>query len=58
MMVTHDVNEAVYLSERVVVMSRRPGRMVEEIHCIALDRDSDRETTVLSEAFRKLRNEV
>jgi NitT/TauT family transport system ATP-binding protein len=56
-MVTHDVDEAVYLSERVVVMSKRPGRMVEEF-TIALDRDGGRETTVLSEAFRKLRNEV
>src|SRR5262249_19334645 len=36
-MVTHDVNEAVYLSERVLVMSQRPGRIVQEFP-IALDR--------------------
>ena len=48
-MVTHDVDEAVYLSERVVVMSKRPGRIVEEFK-IAVDRDGGREATVLSDA--------
>jgi NitT/TauT family transport system ATP-binding protein len=57
LMVTHDVDEAVYLSERVVVMSKRPGRIVEEFK-IAVDRDSGREATVLSKAFTQLRNEV
>jgi NitT/TauT family transport system ATP-binding protein len=56
-MVTHDVDEAVYLSERVVVMSSRPGRIVEEFK-IAVDRDRGREATVLSDAFTRLRNEV
>jgi NitT/TauT family transport system ATP-binding protein len=56
-LVTHDVDEAVYLSERVVVMSKRPGRIVEEFK-IAVDRDGGREETVLSDAFRRLRNEV
>jgi NitT/TauT family transport system ATP-binding protein len=56
-LVTHDVDEAVYLSERVVVMSKRPGRIVEEFK-IAFDRDGGREATVLSEAFTRLRNEV
>ena len=56
-MVTHDVSEAVFLSERVVVMSKRPGRIVEEFR-INLDRSGNREALVLSEDFTKLRNEV
>jgi NitT/TauT family transport system ATP-binding protein len=57
LLVTHDVDEAVYLSERVIVMSSRPGRIVEEFK-IAVDRSGGREATVLSEEFMRLRNEV
>jgi NitT/TauT family transport system ATP-binding protein len=56
-MVTHDVDEAVYLSERVFVMSKRPGRIVREFR-VAIDRSGGREETVLSDAFIRLRNEV
>jgi NitT/TauT family transport system ATP-binding protein len=56
-MVTHDVNEAVYLSGRVLVMSQRPGRIVQEFP-IALDRSGKREQTILSERFNAVRNEV
>jgi NitT/TauT family transport system ATP-binding protein len=56
-MVTHDVNEAVYLSERVLVMSQRPGRIVKEF-TIDIDRSGDREATILNDDFTHLRNEV
>ena len=56
-MVTHDVNEAVYLSERVLVMSQRPGRIVQEF-AVGIDRSGSREATMLSDAFNHLRNEV
>jgi NitT/TauT family transport system ATP-binding protein len=57
LLVTHDVDEAVYLAERVVVMSKRPGRIVQEFK-IAVDRGGGREATVLSDEFIRLRNEV
>jgi NitT/TauT family transport system ATP-binding protein len=56
-MVTHDVDEAVYLSNRVCVMTKRPGRMVEEFK-IALDHSQTREKVVLSETYREFRNAV
>jgi NitT/TauT family transport system ATP-binding protein len=56
-MVTHDFDEAVYLSESVFVMSRHPGRIVHEFP-VALDRRGSREQTVLSDEFIRLVNEV
>ncbi|MFZ0838561.1 MAG: ABC transporter ATP-binding protein [Xanthobacteraceae bacterium] len=57
LMVTHDVNEAVYLSDRVCVMSKRPGRIVEEFK-VVLDRKLGREALVLSETYMSIRNAV
>lgn len=56
-LVTHDIDEAVYLSDTIYVMSRRPGRIVKRID-VDLDRTLGRETTMLSERFAALRNDV
>ena len=57
LMITHDVTEAVYLSNRICVMSVRPGQIVDEFR-IDLDRTIPREQLVTSEAFNKVRNQV
>jgi NitT/TauT family transport system ATP-binding protein len=57
LMVTHDVNEAVYLSNRICVMSARPGRIVEEF-TVNLDRTGTREAIVLSDEYNRVRNQV
>jgi NitT/TauT family transport system ATP-binding protein len=56
-MVTHDVSEAVYLSGRVLVMSQRPGRIVQAFP-VAIDRMGEREATILNDDYIHLRNEV
>ncbi len=49
-LVTHDVEEALYLSDRVVVLSSRPGRVLEEIPSPA-PRDPDRDAAVSTPEF-------
>jgi len=53
LLVTHDIDEAIYMSDRIVVMTPRPGR-VEEIIPVDLERPRQRN----SEAFLKLRGEI
>ncbi len=55
--VTHSVDEAVYLSERVLIMTTRPGR-IKSMLDIELDRSRNREEIVTSPEFSKLRNTV
>jgi NitT/TauT family transport system ATP-binding protein len=55
--VTHDIDESVYLADRVVVLSRAPARVVAEIE-IDLARPRDQITTRELPRFVELRAEV
>jgi NitT/TauT family transport system ATP-binding protein len=53
-LVTHDVEEALYLADRVVVLSPRPGRIVEELGAPA-PRAADRDAAVTDPEFVAVR---
>jgi ABC-type nitrate/sulfonate/bicarbonate transport system ATPase subunit len=54
LLVTHDVEEALYLSDRVLVLSSRPASVAERIE-ISRPRASDRAAAVTSPEFTALR---
>lgn len=56
-MVTHDVDEAIFLSDRIIVMSPSPGRIIEEIS-IPFGRPREREQTHRSDEYRELRTHL
>ena len=56
-LVTHDVEEALYLADRVAVLSPRPGRVVSEL-AVDLERPRPRRETVTSAEFGALRQQA
>ena len=55
--ITHDIDEAVFISDRIHVMSRRPGRIVETLD-VPIARPRLYETASSSDAFIKLKLRV
>jgi ABC-type nitrate/sulfonate/bicarbonate transport system ATPase subunit len=53
LLVTHDIDEAIYMSDRIVIMTQRPGR-IERTIPVALQRPRDRS----SADFLHLRGEI
>jgi len=57
LLVTHDVEEALFLSDRVAVLSPRPGRVLEELQ-VALPRPRDRRAAVTDPELARLRGQA
>ena len=53
LLVTHDIDEAIYMSDRIVIMTQRPGR-IERTIPIALERPRDRSRP----EFLRLRGDI
>jgi ABC-type nitrate/sulfonate/bicarbonate transport system ATPase subunit len=53
-LVTHDVEEALFLSDRVAVLSQRPGRVVAQLE-VSLARPRDRRAAVVDPELARLR---
>jgi NitT/TauT family transport system ATP-binding protein len=55
--VTHDIDEAAYLADRVLVLSRSPGRIVGSVD-VGLPRPRSQTATRSSDRFLMVRNEI
>src|SRR5437660_5191674 len=53
LLITHDIDEAIYMIDRIIILTQRPGT-IEQIIPIALDRPRDRS----SSEFLQLRSEI
>jgi ABC-type nitrate/sulfonate/bicarbonate transport system ATPase subunit len=53
LLVTHDIDEAIYMSDRILIMTPRPGR-VDETILVALERPRQRN----SPEFLRLRGDI
>ncbi|MEB3212340.1 MAG: nitrate ABC transporter ATP-binding protein [Leptolyngbyaceae bacterium] len=58
MMITHDVDEAIFMSDRVVMMTNGPGATIGQVLDIPLPRPRDRHELRESKDYFDLRNEA
>lgn len=55
--ITHDIEEAIYLSDRIWVLSRRPSTIIEELR-IDFPRPRQQVTTRAEASFMEIRNQI
>ena len=55
--VTHDVDEAIYLSDRIVIMQPDPGRVFKEVR-VPFERPRDRDALIGTSEYQQLRSEL
>jgi len=55
--ITHDIEEAIYLSDRIWVLSRRPSQIIQELK-IDFTRPRDQVTTRAEARFMQIRNDI
>ena len=55
--ITHDIEEAIYLSDRILVLSRRPSEIIEEMP-IDFPRPRDQVSTRAQARFMEIRNRI
>lgn len=53
LLVTHDIDEAIFLSDRIVILSERPGK-IKEIIPVNLPRPRDRSNNLFLEIRKKI----
>jgi NitT/TauT family transport system ATP-binding protein len=55
--ITHDIEEAIYLSDRILVLSRRPSEIIEEMP-IHFSRPRNQVSTRVDSRFMEIRNKI
>jgi nitrate/nitrite transport system ATP-binding protein len=58
LMVTHDIDEAIYLADRVVVMTDGPAATIREVISIPLDRPRDKRSTMHDPRYLQIKEHL
>ena len=57
-MVTHDIDEAIYLADRIIVMTNGPAATIGEIVSVTIERPRDRRAMVHEPAYAEIKDRL